>query len=150
DRFFTLSGSERAALRRYVYEDGGTIYGEDCHSPDGTNARGGFDAPFRQYMAQIFGKPLQPITLGNMIYHMKFDINEMPSGDRGDRELLEGIHLGGRWAVIYTINDYGDVWSPVHRYYPASLRPPAYRIGTDLYLYALSSYLEFHRTHQPS
>ena len=144
DKSFTLSVGERDALKRYVYEDGGTIYGEDCHNPDGS--RSPFHEPFHRYMQQIFGQPLTTLPFpDHPIYHMKFDITTIPGGDHNERAPFEGITINGRAAVIYTVNDYGDVWSPVQLYYPASLRPPAYRIGVNLYLYAVANYIDAHK-----
>ncbi|HET6387670.1 MAG TPA: DUF4159 domain-containing protein [Armatimonadota bacterium] len=143
DRFFTLTAGERAALRRYVLQDGGTIYGEDCHAPGSQfpPKRGGFDKPFRQYMEDLFGKPFEPLPQNHPIYE---GLDTIPKGDMGENYGFIAIKIGGRDAIIYTVDDYGDVWSPVHHYYPASRRGPAYHLGSNLFLYALKNFIEFH------
>ena len=138
---FTLTNGERQALYRYVMQDKGLIYGEDCHDHNGN--RGGFHAPFREYMREIFGKPLTTLVFTHPIYHVPFtiDTDHIPYGDTRDHAPLEGIEVEpGRTGVIYTVNDYGDVWNPYLTYYKPERRDPAYRIGTNLYAYAITFY----------
>lgn len=146
DRTFEFTPGEMAALRKYVLEDGGTIYGEDCHDPNGSGGRGGFDAPFKQYMQQIFNKPFRYVDLESHhpIYNSPFKIDHIPPDDRDiDREPFQMINIKGRDAIIYTVNDYGDQWNENAKWVKND-RTLAYEVGVNLYTYAVEQYKKAH------
>ena len=96
------------ALRRHVDPGGGLIFADAaCGSP-------AFDASFRKVVAELFPKnPLAPIPQDDEIYtrNVGYDLSDVQytkaAGGRQGFPALEGVKLGGHWAVVYSKLDIG-------------------------------------------
>jgi hypothetical protein len=105
---FTFAAEDIAALRRHLEPGGGTLFADAaCGSP-------AFDAAFRTLVSELLpDHPLVPIPRDDELYTRKvgFDLADTQfskaAGGRRDFPRLEGIKLGGHWAVIYSKYDLG-------------------------------------------
>jgi hypothetical protein len=126
---FKLTPQEREALRKYV-ENGGTIVGESSHGP--------FDQCFEREMKQIFGKGFEDLGLDHEVYKSYYVLKDYPPGDMGERHPLQAIKAGGRPAVIYSRNDYGDAWEGTGEWIDPRVREPAFQMGVNIYVYIMA------------
>jgi hypothetical protein len=105
---FAFKPEEMSALRRHLEPGGGTLFADAaCGSP-------AFDAAFRKFAAELLpGNPLVSIPRDDALYTRKigFDLADAQytkaAGGGRDVPRLEGIKLGGHWAVIYSEYDLG-------------------------------------------
>lgn len=98
---FTLLDSERQNLRKYIERGGFLLGSAGCSSPD-------WDKSFRSEMAQVFGDhPLTALTMDHPVFHTVYDINEI-NGSHGKVRPLEGISIGGRLGVLYSVDGLND------------------------------------------
>jgi hypothetical protein len=105
---FGFSPEEMGKLRRHLEPGGGTLFADAaCGSP-------AFDAAFRKFAAELVPEsPLVPIPHDDEIYTRKvgFDLSKSQyskaAGSRQDYPQLEGVKLGGHWAIIYSKYDIG-------------------------------------------
>ena len=131
-RPFTFTDEEREALRKYV-ENGGMIFGEDSHGP--------FGPCFRSEMKRIFGAGLKALSKQHEIYRAYYVFDEVPEGDMGERYPLEGIQTqGGRVAVLFSRNDYGDSWEGTGGWVQGRNREAAFQMGVNIYSYAVAKW----------
>jgi len=128
-RPFQFTAQEREALRKYV-QGGGTIFGEDSHGP--------FGECFRREMKRIFGKAPSNLPADHELYRSYYVLNEVPAGDMGERYPLQGIHVNQRLGVIYSRNDYGDCWEGTGGWVKPEAREPAFKMGTNIYIYVVA------------
>jgi len=129
---FKLSDDQRQILRAYT-QLGGTLMFENDHGP--------FAGSVMREMRKIFGESPKPIPLSDPIFQeMQYQIREIPAGDLRERKSLMGIKKDGRWIVIFSRNDYGDVYANRVPFIPESererVREEALRIGINIYQYA--------------
>lgn len=110
-RNFVLTDREVQNLQRYV-QLGGCIWGDS--SLPGRRSR--FDLAFRREMRRVIPDadktweelpPDYPIYTRNLYYP---DIKAPPSGVNFYKEPVYALRFGGEVAIIYTANDYGDMW----------------------------------------
>ncbi len=108
-RDFKLTDAEVENLRNYI-KVGGAIWG-DGSVP---GPRSAFDRAFRREMEKVVGgeERFQPIdekhpALANGYFPK---VRELPAGINHYRESLQVLRKHGEIAVIYTSNDYGDMW----------------------------------------
>ncbi len=112
-RDFVLTDTEVANLQRYVTL-GGCIWGDS--SLPGRRSR--FDIAFRREMRRVIPDkdkdweqlpPNHPLFANtrNMYYP---EIKQPPPGINYYAEPVYALKFGGEVAVIYTANDYGDMW----------------------------------------
>ncbi len=110
-RDFKLTDKEVAALQEYV-QSGGCIWGDS--SLPGLRSR--FDLAFRREMRRVIPdvdkdweilKSDYPIYSKNPYYP---EIKSPPPGINGYKEQIYALRYGGEVAIIYTPNDYGDMW----------------------------------------
>jgi hypothetical protein len=103
---FSLTEAEVENLRKYILQ-GGAVYADN--SLPGKRSR--FDIAFRREMARVLPQyPLKPMPADHPIFSSVFRINGTPVGMNWRCDPIEMIEIHGRTAVIYTLNDYGDLW----------------------------------------
>jgi len=110
-RDFTLTDQEVENLQKYV-QLGGCIWGDS--SLPGRRSR--FDLAFRREMRRVIPDadkdwevlpPDYPIFKKNLYYT---EITAPPTGVNFYKEPMYALRFGGEVAIIYTANDYGDMW----------------------------------------
>ena len=110
-RDFKLTPQEIANLQQYI-RLGGAVWGDS--SVPGRNSR--FDIAFRREMKWVIPDvdkvweplpPNHPIYTGDAYYP---DVKEVPAGLNFYREPVYALKIYGEVAIIYTANDYGDMW----------------------------------------
>jgi len=98
---FELLDAERANLRKYIERGGFLLASAGCSSPD-------WDRSFRAEMAKIFADhALEALKFDHPLFHTVYDINEI-NGSHGRVRPLEGISLGGRLGVLYSVDGLND------------------------------------------
>jgi hypothetical protein len=98
---FELLDSERANLRKYVEGGGFLLASAGCSSPD-------WDRSFRSEMAKLFpDHPLTAIGMDHPIFHTVYDVTQL-QGLHSQPRPLEGISLGGRIGVLYSVDGLND------------------------------------------
>ena len=110
-RDFVLTPLEVENLQKYV-QVGGCIWGDS--SLPGRRSR--FDLAFRREMRRVIPDvdkdwemlpPKYPMFTKNLYYP---EITAPPSGVNYYKEPVYALRFGGEVAIIYTANDYGDMW----------------------------------------
>jgi hypothetical protein len=111
-RDFRLSDTEVENLRKYV-RVGGAIWGDS--SVPGRNSR--FDIAFRREMKRIIpdkDKDWEELPAKHPIFdpgQAYFnDVKTVPPGINYYKEPIYALKIYGEVAIIYTANDYGDMW----------------------------------------
>jgi len=108
---FVLTEPEVENLRKYV-SLGGAIWGDS--SRPGKNSR--FDIAFRREMKRVLPDkdkeweelpPNHPVFTGHAYYP---EVKDVPAGMNFYKEPVYCLKIYGEIAVIYTANDYGDMW----------------------------------------
>ncbi len=123
---FRLTPAEREVLRKYV-QQGGTIFGEDSHGP--------FGECFRREMRKVFGVEPRDLPKGHELYQAFYVLDGVPRGDMGEQHPLQGISVGSRLGVIFSRNDYGDLWEGTGWWVRQEDREAAYKMGVNIYAY---------------
>ena len=109
-RDFELSPQEIENLRKYLLI-GGAVWGDS--SVPGKNSR--FDIAFRREMKKVVGNVdsnWEQIPARHPIFTRAFfpEVRDVPAGLNSYREPVEVLKIHGEIAVIYTANDYGNMW----------------------------------------
>jgi len=109
-RDFHLSEKEVENLRKYV-RLGGAIWGDS--SLPGRNSR--FDIAFRREMKRVIpdvDKKWEPLPANHPLFTQAFfpEIRQVPAGLNFYQEPVQVLKIAGQIAVIYTANDYGNMW----------------------------------------
>ena len=109
-RDFKLSEKEVENLQRYV-RLGGAIWGDS--SVPGRHSR--FDIAFRREMRRVIpdvDKDWEVIPASHPIYAGAYfpEVRDVPSGLNFYKEPVYALKIFGEIAVLYTANDYGDMW----------------------------------------
>lgn len=109
-RDFRLTDAEVENLRRYV-RTGGCIWG-DASIP---GLRSRFDIAFRREMQRILpdvDMTLEPLPENHPIFTDGYfpEIRSVPPGINYYDQPVFAKHLYGQIAILYTANDYGDMW----------------------------------------
>jgi hypothetical protein len=106
---FQLTDQEIDNLRNYL-QDGGAIWGDNALAGEGSR----FDIAFRREMKRVIpdiDKNFEEVPLSNDIYTKGwFPISKVPPGMNYYAEPLQHIDIDGRIAVLYTPNDYSDLF----------------------------------------
>ena len=123
---FRLTPAEREVLRQYV-QQGGTVFGEDSHGP--------FGECFRLEMRKVFGVEPRDLPNSHELYKAFYVLDEVPRGDMGEQNPLQGITVGNRLGVIFSRNDYGDLWEGTGWWVKQDDREAAYKMGVNIYAY---------------
>jgi len=108
---FVLSDKEVENLRRYL-RMGGCVWGDS--SVPGRGSR--FDTAFRREMRRVIAdkdKDFYPLPDNHPIFTAGYfpEVREVPPGVNFYRDPVEALDIYGEVAVIYTSNDYGDMFS---------------------------------------
>lgn len=143
---FKLSDDQRQILRQYT-QLGGTLMFENDHGP--------FAGSVMREMRKIYGEAPKPIPLSDPIFQeMQYRIKEVPGGDLRERKPLLGIKKDGRWVVIFSRNDYGDVYANRVPFIPESererVREEALQMGINIYQYATAHWNAIQEERQAS
>ncbi|CAN5653873.1 hypothetical protein BH09VER1_BH09VER1_55560 [soil metagenome] len=109
-RDFKLSDKEVENLQKYV-RLGGCIWGDS--SLPGLRSR--FDIAFRREMRRVIpdvDKNFEPLPANHPIFTQTYfaDVKEVPPGLNFYREPVFALKIYGEIAILYTANDYGDMW----------------------------------------
>ena len=112
-RDFVLTEKEVANLQKYIML-GGCIWGDS--SLPGQRSR--FDLAFRREMRRVISDadkewkaldPRHPIFTNTRNQYYP-EINKVPAGVNFYKEPVYALEFAGEVAVLYTANDYGDMW----------------------------------------
>ncbi|MFV0337849.1 MAG: DUF4159 domain-containing protein [Chthoniobacterales bacterium] len=109
-RDFKLTDKEVENLQKYV-RMGGCIWGDS--SLPGSNSR--FDIAFRREMRRVIpdvDKQFKPLPPNHPIYTSGYfpEIKETPPGINYYQEPVYALEIYGQIGILYTANDYGDMW----------------------------------------
>jgi len=110
-RDFKLSDKEVENLQKYI-RLGGAVWGDS--SVPGRNSR--FDIAFRREMKRVIpdvDKDWEALPINHPIYTSQAyypEIKEVPPGLNYYREPVYALKIYGEVAILYTPNDYGDMW----------------------------------------
>ena len=109
-RDFKLTEKEVENLQKYV-RMGGCIWGDS--SLPGLRSR--FDIAFKREMKRVIpdvDKNFEPLPANHPIFTEGYfaDIKEVPPGLNFYKEPVFAMKIYGEIAILYTANDYGDMW----------------------------------------
>ena len=109
-RDFKLTDKEVENLQKYV-RMGGCIWGDS--SLPGLRSR--FDIAFKREMKRVIpdvDKNFEPLPANHPIFTESYfaDIKEVPPGLNFYKEPVFAVKIYGEIAILYTANDYGDMW----------------------------------------
>lgn len=109
-RDFKLTEKEVETLQKYI-RLGGCIWGDS--SLPGLRSR--FDIAFRREMRRVIpdvDKDFEPLPNNHPIFTQTYfpEIKEVPPGLNFYREPVFAMKIYGEIAILYTANDYGDMW----------------------------------------
>ena len=109
-RDFKLTEKEVENLQKYV-RMGGCIWGDS--SLPGLRSR--FDIAFKREMKRVIpdvDKNFEPLPTNHPIFTEGYfaDIKEVPPGLNFYKEPVFAMKIYGEIAILYTANDYGDMW----------------------------------------
>lgn len=109
-RNFVLTDKEVENLQKYV-RLGGCIWGDS--SLPGNRSR--FDIAFRREMKRVIpdvDKQFEPLPPNHPIFTRAYypEIKSLPPGLNYYQEPVYALKIYGEIAILYTPNDYGDMW----------------------------------------
>ena len=106
---FILTDTEIQNLRDYL-QIGGAIWGDNALAGRGSR----FDVAFRREMKRVvpdLDKTFEPMPLTYDVFTKSwFPISKVPEGMDYFDEPLEHLDIDGKLAIIYTPNDYSDLF----------------------------------------
>jgi hypothetical protein len=107
---FHLTKQEIQNLSDYL-QIGGAIWGDNTLAGRGSR----FDVAFRREMKLVvpdLDKNFEPVGMDDKIYMKSwYPISKIPSGMNYYTESLEHLDIDGKLAILYTPNDYSDMFS---------------------------------------
>ena len=107
---FILTEQEIGNLQNYL-ECGGAIWGDNALAGRGSR----FDIAFRREMKRVIqdkDKNFEPVAMDADIFtKSRFSISQVPEGMNYFSEPLEHIDINGKLAILYTPNDYSDLYA---------------------------------------
>lgn len=109
-RDFVLTPKEVENLQKYV-RNGGCIWGDS--SVPGLRSR--FDIAFRREMKRVIpdvDKDFEPLPTTHPIFSQAYfpEIKDVPAGLNYYKLPVYAMKIYGEVAILYTANDYGDMW----------------------------------------
>ncbi len=109
-RDFKLTEREVENLRNYL-RMGGCVWGDSSVPGE----RSPFDIAFRREMARVVGnidQKFEPLPANHPIYSQPYfkEVKSLPPGLNNYRLPVYAMKVHGEISVIYTANDYGDMW----------------------------------------
>jgi hypothetical protein len=129
-----FSEEEVQILRKYL-TSGGFLHADDNY---------GLDESLRRELKRVFpDKELVELPISHPIYHVMYDFpNGVPKIHLHDGKRAQGFGIihEGRVVVFYSYeSDLGNGWEDPGRYNnPPEARENAFRMGVNLFLYAMS------------
>ena len=106
---FILTQQEIQNLRDYL-QIGGAIWGDNTLAGRGSR----FDVAFRREMKRVVpdaDKNFEPVKMDDPIFTKSwFPISSVPQGMNYYHEPLEHLDIDGKLAILYTPNDYSDLF----------------------------------------
>jgi hypothetical protein len=107
---FTLLPQEIKNLQDYL-QVGGAIWGDNALAGRGSR----FDVAFRREMKKVIpdiDKNFEPVAETSDIFTKSwYAMSKLPQGMNYYNEPLEQINIDGKLAILYTPNDYSDMFS---------------------------------------
>jgi hypothetical protein len=107
---FVLTEQEVTNLQAYL-ENGGLIWGDNALPGHGSR----FDVAFRREMKRVVPDldiNFEPLNLDAAVFtKSKFPISKIPEGMNYYSEPIEHLDLDGKLAILYTPNDYSDLYA---------------------------------------
>jgi hypothetical protein len=107
---FVLTDQEIGNLQAYL-ENGGLIWGDNALPGHGSR----FDVAFRREMKRVvpdIDKDFEPVTMDADVFtKSKFAISQVPQGMNYYSEPIEHLDIDGKFAILYTPNDYSDLYA---------------------------------------
>jgi len=107
---FVLTPQEVQNLQDYL-QLGGLIWGDNALAGRGSR----FDVAFRREMKRVvpdLDKKFEPVSLDDKIFTKSWwPISKLPAGMNFYAEPLEHLDIDGKLAILYTPNDYSDLFS---------------------------------------
>ncbi len=104
---FVLTEDEVANLRDYL-QDGGAIWGDNALAGKGSR----FDIAFHREMKRVVpDHDFEAMPMDGDIYKSKFVIEQVPAGINYHAEPIEHLDIDGVLAILYTPNDYCDLYA---------------------------------------
>jgi hypothetical protein len=142
---YNLSEEERDAMRRYLIEDGGFIFFDDC----------GVNAPSQVFLRLVLAHlrcavpeySVERIPNNHEIYHNYYDMAGPPVGfdifwwgtHAPKRDFLEGVTVGDHLGALVCRRDYMCAMESVSLPTRAvHYNPGVYRFCTNVIVYALT------------
>jgi hypothetical protein len=129
-----LTEEEVQILRKYL-TSGGFLHADDNY---------GMDESFRRELKRVFpDQELIELPAAHPIYHVMYDFpTGLPKVHQHDGKRPQGFGIvhEGRVVVFYSYeSDLGNGWEDASRYdNPPASREAAFRMGVNLFLYAMS------------
>lgn len=129
-----FSDEEARNLRRYL-EHGGFLHVDDNF---------GLDESFRRELRRVFpDRELVEVPFDHPVYRIRYPFPRgLPKVHRHEGRPPQGLGIldRGRLVVFYSFeSDLGNGWEDAARYdNPPEVREAAFRMGVNLFLYALS------------
>jgi len=106
---FHLTDKEVQNLAEYL-QIGGAIWGDNTLAGRGSR----FDVAFRREMKRVvpdLDKNFEPVPMDGEIYAKSwFPISKVPQGMNYYAEPIEHLDIDGKLAILYTPNDYSDLF----------------------------------------
>jgi hypothetical protein len=106
---FVLTDQEIKNLQDYL-QVGGAIWGDNTLAGRGSR----FDVAFRREMKRVvpdLDKNFEPVALTDDLYTKSwFPISAVPEGMNYYAEPIEHLDIDGKLAILYTPNDYSDLF----------------------------------------
>jgi hypothetical protein len=128
---FILTGEEIQNLRDYL-QIGGAIWGDNCLAGRGSR----FDVAFRREMKRVVpdaDKNFEPVSMDDPIFVKSWNvISKLPTGMNYYAEPVEHLDIDGKLAILYTPNDYSDLFCMNILPGDASYAPPFWNIGIGI------------------
>ena len=104
---FVLTPEEVENLQKYVAM-GGAIWGDNAEAGIGSR----FDVAFRREMKRVIpDEDFQPLATDADIFKGRFQFEQTPKGMNFVDEPIEHLDLEGKVAILYTPNDYSDLYT---------------------------------------
>lgn len=103
---FHLLDNEVKNLRDYL-NLGGAIWGDSALA----GRRSRFDIAFRREIKRVLpDRDFEIVPENHEVFNTFFDNIGLPTGMNNYHEPIEMINIGGKLAVLYTLNGYGHFW----------------------------------------
>jgi hypothetical protein len=107
---FHLTEREVGNLRDYL-EEGGAIWGDNALAGRGSR----FDVAFRREMKRVvpdIDENFEPLSTDADIFAKeRFPLSDVPKGMNFYSEPIEHLDIDGQVAILYTPNDYSDLYA---------------------------------------